>query len=301
MSKPTITRWAFDLSTWKPTIAQMKQAVAALQVEERARIEKFCFIDDFLSSLVGRLLMRKYVSASSGLNYHEVQFARDIHGKPYWLLDNVPNEEKVKLPRLSFNVSHQGKFVVLAGITALPPTDNNNVTVPNFGIGVDVMEIEYSGGKPLQEFFRLMQKKFSKNEWTYIRRPEHSAEAQLKAFMRHWCLKEAFVKELGVGITIDLQQISFSVDQNTGLDVDTQPLTNIQLSCDDYAEDDWHFEEHLLAPKYCAAIAFKNCKPKAEKFVYLNIEDLLVPSDKVECLEILNYCENALLKPKKPR
>lgn len=298
MVKHKCTRWAFDLASWSPTLPQLAQALAVIQSEERERLMKFVFLDDFLSSLVGRLLMRKFVSAHSDVEYKDVRFARDIRGKPYCL----QTEDKCR-NQLSFNVSHQGKFVVLAGISsesdmgtaATAPTINATSKV---GVGVDVMKIEYSGGKSLTEFFRIMQRKFSDSEWGYIRHPQHNETDQLKAFMRHWCLKEAYVKELGVGITVDLQKISFTVDTTRDLDV-ASPLTGTTLRCSDMPENDWHFEEHLLQPKYCAAIAFKNYKPEPGKFELLQIKHILLVTEKVTDADILDYCREALKKRRK--
>ncbi|XP_016966082.1 L-aminoadipate-semialdehyde dehydrogenase-phosphopantetheinyl transferase [Drosophila biarmipes] len=288
MSKHICTRWAFDLGSWKPTLPQLSQAVASIQPEERVRLMKFHFIDDFLSSLIGRLLMRKYVSTCSGLPYHQVQFARDVRGKPYWVRDDFDG------PPLSFNVSHQEGLVVLAGVTG-------EASDPDFGIGTDVMKIEYSGGKALSEFFRLMKRKFSAQEWSYIGRPQHDERQQVKAFMRHWCLKEAYVKELGVGITVDLEKISFSVDTSHQLTSEVSPLTGCSLRCHDQPMENWHFEEHLLQEeKYCAAIAFRNCLPQTRgRFQFLGVEQLLVKSPESEQDDVISYCQKALLKPYK--
>lgn len=288
MSRHICTRWAFDLASWSPTLPQLSQAVALVQPEERVRLMKFHFIDDFLSSLIGRLLMRKYVSTCTGLAHHQVQFARDVRGKPYW----VKAKDSEASP-LSFNVSHQGNLVLLAGITGESQD-------PDFGIGTDVMKIEYGGGKSLSEFFRLMRSKFSAHEWRYIGRPQHNERAQLKAFMRHWCLKEAYVKELGVGITVDLQKISFSVDTTHNLGEEVSPLVGTTLRCDDKPMDNWHFEEHLLQEEYCAAIAFRNCVPQEHgRFKILGIEELLVKSQESELEEVVTYCQKALVKPHK--
>ncbi|XP_030385285.1 L-aminoadipate-semialdehyde dehydrogenase-phosphopantetheinyl transferase [Scaptodrosophila lebanonensis] len=293
MSKHICTRWAFDLSTWTPTLPQLTQAVAAIQPEERTRLLKFHFIEDFLSSLIGRLLMRKYVSTCSGLPYQQVQFARDVRGKPYWV-KGKGQDQTSPAPPLSFNVSHQGSLVLLAGIT----TDNAN---SDFGIGTDVMKVEYGGGKPLSEFFRLMQSKFSAHEWSYIGRPQHNERAQLKAFMRHWCLKEAYVKELGVGITIDLEKISFAVDTTHPLEEAASPLCGTTLRFNDTPMTNWHFEEHLLSQKYCAAIAFRNCQPHEKaKFKILQFEDLIVRCEEAaEQPDVVAYCKEALQKPQK--
>lgn len=292
-SKLQTTRWAFDLSTWSPTLTQLGQAVAAVQPEERERLIKFHFINDFLSSLMGRLLMRKYVSDCSGLDYHEVKLARDARGKPYWV--TASKDDKTQ-SQLSFNVSHQGSYVILAGVHNVC----HDTTTIDVGIGCDVMKLEYAGGKDLQEFFRLMHRKFADTEWRYIAQSSFNRQDQLKAFMRHWCLKEAYVKELGVGITIDLEKIAFTVDTSNDLTAETSPLRGTRLQCNGVPMHNWHFEEHMLHPKYCAAIACRNYKPeKVEKFTFLKIDELLKPSSQAENAEIMEYCRNAMRKQSK--
>uniref|UniRef100_A0A1I8PEE2 L-aminoadipate-semialdehyde dehydrogenase-phosphopantetheinyl transferase n=1 Tax=Stomoxys calcitrans TaxID=35570 RepID=A0A1I8PEE2_STOCA len=291
-TKLQTTRWAFDLSTWSPNVAQLAQAIAAVQTEERLRLIKFYFINDFLASLVGRLLMRKYVSQCGQLPYHEVKFSRDARGKPYWLT-HADGQQTSEHRQLSFNVSHQGSFVILAGVHGVGHEED-------IGIGCDVMKLEYSGGKDLKEFFRIMHRKFADSEWRYITRSNFNHQQQLKAFMRHWCLKEAYVKELGVGITVDLQKIAFSVDNDNELDVDSSPLQGTTLKCNDVSMNNWYFEEHMLHPKYCAAIAFRNYKPEiAEKFVFLKVEDILEPSELADNSEIIEYCREVLRKQRK--
>ncbi|KAM7355671.1 L-aminoadipate-semialdehyde dehydrogenase-phosphopantetheinyl transferase [Cochliomyia hominivorax] len=295
-NKLQTTRWAFDLSTWSsPTLNQLIQAIAVIQAEERTRLMKFYFINDFLSSLVGRLLMRKYVSETTQLPYDEIEFARDSRGKPYWLKPKeLINEQQ--LPALSFNASHQGNYVILAGAT-----NNNSIEFDDFGIGCDVMKLEYSGGKDLKEFFRLMHRKFAVSEWQFITQPHYNQQQQLKAFMRHWCLKESYVKELGVGITVDLQKIAFSVARNTDLNMDSQPLTGTTLKCNGLPMTQWYFEEHMLETKYCAAIAFRNFKPtSSNQFHLLNITQILPTSSAFENdKEIIDYCREVLKKPSK--
>ncbi|XP_075164294.1 L-aminoadipate-semialdehyde dehydrogenase-phosphopantetheinyl transferase [Haematobia irritans] len=287
-AKLQTTRWAFDLNTWSPNVAQLALAIAAIQTEERSRLIKFYFINDFLSSLVGRLLMRKYVSQCTQLPYHEIKFARDARGKPYWL-NHIDESQREYRQQLQFNVSHQGNFVILAGV--------HSAKYEDVGIGCDVMKLEYSGGKDLKEFFRIMHRKFADSEWRYITQPNFNQQQQLKAFMRHWCLKEAYVKELGVGINVDLQKIEFSVDDTRELGIETPTLGGATLKCNDIPMHNWNFEEHMLHPKYCAAIAFRNYQPEfEEKFKFLDIDDLLRPSELADSSEIIEYCRTALRK-----
>ena len=121
--------------------------------------------------------------------------------------------------------------------------------------------------------------------------------------MRHWCLKEAYVKELGVGITIDLQKISFSVDQQKDLSENADfPLTNTTLCCNGNKMAKWHFEEHLLNGDYCAAIAFRNCLPEPAKFQFLTLQDIIMENEaNLGNFELIEYCKQVLRKQRKSR
>lgn len=141
-------RWAFKFSKWSPSNPDMLLASSCIQVEEKKRLSKFVFKNDVKSSLIGLLMMRKFVSDSSSIPYNEIKFVRDDKGKPYLDDQNI---------KLNFNISHQGDYVVFVG------------EVGELKLGVDVMKLEYTGGKTLTEFFRLMNRQFSTQEWLNIK------------------------------------------------------------------------------------------------------------------------------------
>lgn len=257
-------RWAFDFSSWRPSLSDLLKATSCIQPEEKERLSKFIFRDDFQASLIGRLLMRKFVRDTIKLPYDQIKFERDAKEKPHLSINQIyQHEHGGRLNNstlVDFNVSHQGCFAVLAGCTVtLSDYSKSQIMATSqapIKIGVDVMKIEYTGGKPLTEFFRLMNKNFSSNEWAYIM-SMHTDSEQIEAFMRHWCLKESYVKNIGVGITIDLQKISFTIKtkqlscntvvNDTTLMVDGDEMTN------------WIFEESLLNDgTHCVAVSL-NC------------------------------------------
>lgn len=264
-------RWAFDLSTWRPTFNDLLLATACIQSEEKQRLAKFLFREDFNASLIGRLLMRKFVCKATGLPYDGFRFSRDSKGKPYLDKDLAINVSSNL--HVDFNVSHQGSYSVLAGlvldnskhvgrgkapqsVNLLSSTDasqfeSNN---KNTKIGVDIMRIEYTGGKTIDDFFRLMHKNFSSFEWSSIQK-ECDEKNKLTAFMRHWCLKESYVKNIGVGITVDLQKISFHVGDALRIDKIT---TNTLLEVNGILQRDWRFEETLLDKDHIVTVSISN-------------------------------------------
>lgn len=238
--KMSSARWAFDFSRWHPTESDLLLATSCVQSEEKERLARFVFRKDFKASLIGRLLMRRYIHTTTNNPYESIRFHRDEKGKPY-----------CDTSEIAFNVSHQGNFAVLAG-SAKPTKD--------FQLGVDVMKLEYTGGKNLEDFFRIMTKHFSQHEWATIR-GENTEKQKIAMFCRHWALKESYVKAIGVGITVNLQDISFKII--------TKRLSTRELVTDTRlflkgVKQDWRFEEQLLDEEHCVSVAIK-CTTETEK------------------------------------
>ncbi|GLH10251.1 Neurexin-4, partial [Gryllus bimaculatus] len=257
-TKNLSARWAFNFSAWHPTESQLLLATSCLQPEEKERIGRFVYKKDAKASLIGRLFLRKYVGDLVG-DYSSVKFERDEKGKPY-LIDKSLQDS------LSFNVSHQGNFTVLAGEVGKL-------------VGVDVMKIEYSGGRSLSDFFRLMTRHFSPEEWVTIKGYYGTSEREkLAMFCRHWCLKESYVKAIGSGITVDLQKISFRI--HTRMLSANAVVADTKLFVDGNEKSEWHFEEMLLDSEHCVSVAWKDVLPKSSAsiqptFQFLSFEDLV--------------------------
>lgn len=288
-------RWAFKLSSWKPTLDELLIATACIQQEEKQRLAAFMFRDDFQASLIGRLMMRKFVCDAANVPYEKIVFHRDERGKPFLMMDFKNN--------ISFNVSHQGNYTVIAGCVS--PNGNASQTI-NQRIGVDIMKIEYTGGKMLKEFFRIMDRNFASNEWNTINL-QPTEKLQLQAFMRHWCLKESFVKMIGVGITIPLDKISFSLQSDF-----TQPympnsvITDTTLSLLQsfdmlHNPSNLIFEESKLDDEHCVAVAF--CNQSEHNYKSIPFEMVNFGGLTNGCQRLLNedieYCKSILDKPYK--
>lgn len=287
-------RWAFDLKTWHCTLNNLELATSCIQSDEKERLAKFVYRDDFNASIIGRLLMRRFIKCCMPeLDYNAIQFERDSRGKPY--LSKSINDVTDPTMHIDFNVSHHERYAVLAGtFTQYQEHDTDRQQ-----IGVDVMKNEYSGGKSLNEFFRIMQRTFTPNEWQFIKN-RNTENEQTLAFMRHWCLKESYVKNIGVGITINLQSIDFrlstdclSMDQilrDTVVSVNGEPLNN------------WIFEESLLDADHCVAVSIKNPdehyhQMSSDAFRFEIIDFDMLMRDSVPLLQIdPSYCRTVLTK-----
>ena len=243
-----------------------------VQPEEKARLAKFCFQRDAKASLVGRLLQRKYCSEVSGVSYDQIKFKRDENNKP--ILEGPLGS------KIYFNVSHSGNYVVLAGST-------------QFNVGIDVNQVEER--KDTQEFFRLMNRQFSSNEWANIR-SYRTDPMQMRAFIRHWCLKEAYVKAVGTGIAFDLERIDFIVSSELGL----KTVTDTKVKIDGKLLEDWVFEESILGSDHIVSVASNASSPSGQEFQFIDFDELVkkaVPFTD----EDRKFCEDFLHKPYSPK
>lgn len=275
MSQTKSVRWAFNFKKWIPTQNELLLATSCIQNEEKDRISKFVFKKDFKSSLVGRLMIRKFINYATKIPYNLIKVQRDEKGKPIFDASQSNIE-------ISFNVSHQGDFTVLSG------------EIGGCKVGVDVMKIEYSGGKNLEDFFRIMNRQFSPLEWSQINNADTS-QAKLTTFCRSWCLKESYVKAIGVGITINLQEIVFKFKTPNIYKNDI--ITDTELFVRGKKEP-WHFEEMLLNDDHVVATALlgsKNEDYEPHKFEILSFEELVKGAIPL-LQEDVEYCNSFLDK-----
>ena len=80
-----------------------------------------------------------------------------------------------------FSVSHSGECVVIA--------------VDDREIGIDVERL------PDRDYLQIAERFYHPNELAYVRRAEDSA----RAFTYVWTRKEAYLKQIGIGIATDLK------------------------------------------------------------------------------------------------
>ncbi len=251
MSKSEV-RWAVNIAKWRPCGVEWSKALSVIQEKERERICRFTFKRDAKASLVGQLMLHKLIRETLQIPNDKILLERTDKGKPY-----LP---KLSLP-FSFNVSHQGAYTVMAASSSTQL------------LGVDIMRIDeerFEEEARLEDFFHTMRRQFTSREWGNIRHGDR--RGQLLNFYRHWCLKESYVKAVGVGIGMNLLSLDFNVRYPlTGI------ITSTQLDKDGKLEDAWRFEEQLLDDGHCVCVALKPADSAPEPFQFLKVEDLLIP------------------------
>ena len=121
-------------------------------------------------------------------------------------------------------------------------------------------------------------------EWSVIEAPVDEA-TKLRNFYRAWCLKESFVKALGVGINYKLARIDFDLPQEAQRD------RAVSLSLDEIDQKDWHFSEFFIDAQHIGATAIKlspehaTVNQTSPDFAFVTVEDI---AKKLEPIANLN-------------
>ena len=131
-----------------------------------------------------RAALRAILCRQLGCSNERLSFGSSDYGKPFALVDGEP-------AAISFNISHSGKH----GLIAL---------LPHGRLGVDVEECV-----PRRDFDELSEAVFGPHERSAL--ASVRGRDRVRLFFRLWTIKEALIKALGLGFTLDVSQ--FEVPQ----------------------------------------------------------------------------------------
>jgi 4'-phosphopantetheinyl transferase len=160
--------WQFDL-----TLPIADPDLATLDDNERTHAARLRFEADRRAYLNAHLALRGVLAGLVGVEPGALRFGRGPHGKP-----SLPGSG------LAFNLSHSGPVgLLVAGSSALE-------------WGIDIERI-----RPLPDALAVARRVFTPAEQEAIWRepPDH----QLRAFMTLWTRKEACLKAIGSGFSVE--------------------------------------------------------------------------------------------------
>ena len=180
LNADTVELWVDDLSN--KDLQQQLDSIA-LSSEERGKAQSFYFTQHrngyALAHKYLRLVFSFYVETKPDL----LVFSKSEHGKPAILAaQNTLN--------IQFNLSHSGNLIAVAVGKKHP-------------LGVDIEIIE-----PTTNIDTLAAHCFSPAELLQLRALPYPDRNRI--FYRHWSKKEAYLKALGKGLTVEPN--SFSID-----------------------------------------------------------------------------------------
>ncbi|VDN11942.1 unnamed protein product [Dibothriocephalus latus] len=239
-------RIAFNHGLWSPVRDHLLHIFRCISGTEQNTAIRYAYQRDIKAYMVNlnlhsnilkiaRLLILYVLKRHFLLDPVDVHVERTPEGRPH-----LPSH-----PDFDFNVSHNGDYTVLAACTN-GRVDSQLSSVSAFGISAN-------------RFLLKMKNIFAVSEWNFLM-SDVSDTAKMQRFFRLWvraipnhltyeCLKEAYVKALGVGLSMDLQTVEFQLSNAIPNCVCAEPLH-------------WTFEEHTLGSNHVTAIAWNiPCSP----------------------------------------
>jgi 4'-phosphopantetheinyl transferase len=149
---------------------------ALMNAEEQARAQRFVRVEDRHSFTAAHGALRFLLGAMLGAAPRSFAFSANAHGKP----------QLTPARGVDFNMSHSGGVVLIGFAQAMP-------------IGVDVEAL-----RDMTERAAIVRRYFHPGEAAdFAQVPPDKAEG---TFFRCWSRKEAVVKALGLGMSLDLHR-----------------------------------------------------------------------------------------------
>jgi 4'-phosphopantetheinyl transferase len=217
---------AGNVACWKIAVGDLDAAAhdllfALLSAGERGRAERFRRTEDRHSFIAAHGALRLLLAAMLGEKPQSLTFAANAYGKPYL----VPNRA------IEFNMSHSGGIVLIA-------------FARHTAIGVDVEAL-----RPMTERATIVRRYFHPGEVAdFASVPPADAEA---AFFRCWSRKEAVVKALGLGMSLDLHRYRVACLPGATAEV-------LALEGDDAPQTNWSLIDLDPGPGHVGAVAARH-------------------------------------------
>ena len=181
LSHRDVNLWRVALDDCQTHVTALKQTLTA---DEMQRADRFRFDQHRNRFIVGRGALRAILGPYLGAAPLSLRFDYNDHGKPRL-------HGQTGLEAIRFNLAHAGGLAVVA-------------VARGRTVGVDMEQIIDRGN--LQ---RIADRFFAPREAEAIR--SLNEPARTEAFFNCWTRKEAYVKALGVGITLPLNCFEVSV------------------------------------------------------------------------------------------
>lgn len=177
-----------EIHVWRVSLAQAASCVRTLaetlSTDEQTKAERFHFPKDRSQFIVTRGALREILSRYLHINPSHLSFEYNPYGKPSLIVAQSGDT-------LRFNLSHSHELGLIA-------------ITKNRDIGVDIERIN-----PNFPCLEIAEKFFSPLENTVLR--SLSEHLQNPAFFACWTRKEAYIKAVGKGLSIPLNQFDVTL------------------------------------------------------------------------------------------
>lgn len=252
-------RWIVNSTAWKPSEVEFEFILQSLlPPHESDAVRRFRRMEDRKRAVLSRLMQRNAIAraceANGGGGAEEEAAAtttRALRGLDVRRTKGSKPFFAVRLglahaPNFNFNVSHEGDYVVLASEThAVVGVD---VAAPGQVRRVTEAASAETDVEALLETFKnvLTQREVDAIRETAREKGERAGE---ELFRKHWSLKEAHVKAVGVGLGMDLKRCEFVIDDVS---------STARVIVDGTPRSDWSFHMQAFPPIVQDAVPREN-------------------------------------------
>jgi 4'-phosphopantetheinyl transferase len=174
--------WRLDLENLSPNTINF--CYQLLSQDEKYRAERFYFKDDRDRFINTRAFLRYLLGSYTDFEPSMIEFSYNYYGKPSL-------SSKTKKSPIHFNLTHS-KDIVLYAFSF------------NYLLGIDIEYIRHD-----IQWKEIADSLFSENENSIIENID--PKLQIEVFYQCWTRKEAFLKGLGLGLSIPLNQFEVSM------------------------------------------------------------------------------------------
>lgn len=184
LSENEVHVWYFNVDDFSKRIEKYGRFLSS---EEITRSIKFKFEKDRTLNIMARSSLRILSSLYLGITANAIEFKYGPYGKPDY---NFQTE-------LKFNVSHSGKFVVLAFVKD-----------SEIGIDVEKVKTDFDALSLAENFFSITEINMLHNV---------QQDDVYNAFYRCWTRKESFIKANGTGLSFPLASFAVSLNNKEAI------------------------------------------------------------------------------------
>jgi 4'-phosphopantetheinyl transferase len=209
--------WAVQLDAAAADVARF---LSYLSTEERTRADRFKFDEHRRNFIVSHGVLRVLLARYANLLPMNIRYSYGPKGKP---------AAEAAAVSLRFNMAHSGRIAVYA-------------LTKGCEIGVDVEHL-----RPLADMDDIAARFFCDEEARELK--ETSEPDRIQAFFHCWTRKEAYIKAVGDGLSLPLDQ--FRVSLKAG-----EPAQLLSLGRAGAAAERWTMHHFVPAEEYVGAIAY---------------------------------------------
>lgn len=196
--------------------------------EEKARTARFLFPKDQQRSFATRVLVRLLLSSYTSLAPESWEFQNNPYGRP-----EISEVCHYNGSPLFFNLAHSKRCIGIAFSR-----------IREVGLDIEWM-------RDSVQAIEVAEKMFSQSEYRNL--CQVPQEELLNSFYRYWTLKEAYIKARGMGLSLPLDQFSFSINSSQVL-ISFDPQMNEEPSR-------WSFQLFSPFPGYQGAWGIRKRDP----------------------------------------